>query len=96
MQIQASLVRTSKVFLIVAAILSIPLIAMQFTSEVNWDSTDFIVAGMLLLGAGLLIDFISRKARRSATILIIAVMVILALIWAELGVGIFGSPWAGS
>ena len=31
-----------------AFLLLLPLIAMQFTSEVNWDETDFIVFGAML------------------------------------------------
>lgn len=33
-------------------ILSIPAIAMQFTSEVNWTASDFIFAGVMIMGVG--------------------------------------------
>lgn len=33
-------------------ILSIPLIAMQFTSGVNWTLADFVVMGTLLMATG--------------------------------------------
>jgi len=33
---------------------------------------------------------------KSKTILIVIAAIILLLVWAELGVGIFGTPWAGS
>jgi hypothetical protein len=79
------------IVLLVALLLLIPLIAMQFTNEVNWTLFDFIVAGVLLLGTGLLGEFVMRKINkikyRIATC--IALMVVLLLIWAELAVGIF-------
>ena len=36
----------------VAVILLLPLIAMQFTDEVNWDVADFVIFGALLIAAG--------------------------------------------
>jgi len=78
--------------------LLIPLIAMQFTSEVNWDSLDFIVAGVLLFGTGLAIEFAVRKIHNIIFRIVVcaALIIILFLIWAELAVGIFGTPFAGS
>jgi len=76
--------------LAVGLVLLIPLIAMQFTSEVNWDASDFIVMGILLLGSGILFVFVSRKItrrRRVVTGFIFAAAVLY--IWAELAVGIF-------
>lgn len=82
----------------VAFLLSIPLIAMQFTNEVDWDGFDFLVMGILLLGTGLTIELILRKVRNMNYRIGIVFLVLIALflIWAELAVGIFGSPFAGS
>ncbi len=82
---------------IVALILLIPAIAMQFTDEVNWGLGDFAVAGILLLVAGLLFDLVIRKVNNSKyrTIIYVAIVVVFLLIWAELAVGIFGTPFAG-
>ena len=79
-------------------LLLIPLIAMQFTAEVNWNTADFFVAGVLLLGTGLLGDLIWRKVKNNKrkVLLTLGLIVFLLLLWAELGVGIFGSPLAGS
>ncbi len=83
---------------IVALLLLIPLTAMQFTDEVRWTLFDFIVAAGLLLSAGLTLDFIIRKVKRAKyrIVLSVALVAILLLIWAELAVGIFGTPFAGS
>ena len=50
------------VFLMLAAagLLMVPLVAMRFTSEVNWSVFDFIVAGVLLFGTGLAIELALR------------------------------------
>jgi len=47
--------------LTVTFILLIPLIAMQFSDEVNWELADFIVAGFLLLGTGFIIELVMWK-----------------------------------
>jgi uncharacterized membrane protein len=82
----------------VAIILSIPLIAMQFTSEVNWNLLDFGVAGLLLGGTAVVVELILRKftSMKQRMIFCGLTLFVLALVWAELAVGIFGSPIAGS
>jgi hypothetical protein len=79
-------------------LLLIPFIAMQFTSEVKWGLTDFIAAGVLLFGIGLLCELVMRKVRKISYRIIICTAILggLFLIWAELAVGIFGTPIAGS
>lgn len=83
---------------LIAVILLTPLIAMQFTKEVNWDSADFLIMGVLLLTTGLVCEFILRKFKtfKSRILICGVVLFLFFLIWAELAVGIFGSPFAGS
>ena len=83
---------------VVAILLLIPFIAMQFTEGVKWSAFDFVLMGSLLLGTGLAIDFVWRKVKKLEHRLALAgaVLLVLLLIWAELAVGIFGSPFAGS
>lgn len=71
------------------AVLLIPLVAMQFTDDVNWTAGDFIVAGALLFGAGSLFVIAARMA--PAYRLVIGAVVALALVWlwVELAVGLF-------
>ena len=84
--------------LTVALLLLIPLIAMQFTDEVSWTLLDFVVAGVLLLGTGLMCELAMRKVKKIGHRIAIcgALLVALLLIWVELAVGIFGTPFAGS
>ena len=90
--------RLITILLAVPLILLIPFIAMQFSSEVNWSLLDFIVMGALLLGVGLLLEVVLRKVpKKNNRIALIAIIFILfLLIWAELAVGIFNTPFAGS
>jgi Kef-type K+ transport system membrane component KefB len=82
----------------VATLLLIPLIAMQFTDEVDWKPFDFVVMGILLLSTGLLCELVIRKVKRTKYRIIIcgALLAALFLVWAELAVGVFGTPFAGS
>lgn len=90
--------RLAGIIFTAALLLLVPLVAMQFTSEVKWSFFDFLVAGFLLFGTGLLLELILRKVKtiRQRIILCVVLFIALALIWAELAVGIFGTPLAGS
>ena len=81
-----------------AILLLIPLIAMQFTTEVNWTLLDFVAAGVLLFGTSLLCEFVLRKVSKTRyrIVICVALLIILALIWTELAVGIFDSPISGT
>lgn len=87
------------VFLIIAVMLLLtPFIAMQFTNEVDWTLSDFIIAGVLLFSTvffiELTISMINKKQKR--LILLVIILLLFILIWLELAVGIFGTPLAGS
>lgn len=71
---------------------------MQFTSEVDWDVTDFTIMGILLFGAGSLFVLVARVTpRKYRTFLGFAVLAAFLFIWAHLAVGIVDSwPFAGS
>ncbi len=92
------LVKILKIPFAFLSLLTIPLVAMQFTDEVRWSVVDFVVMGLLLLGLGLSIELVLKKTKSTKkrwTYLSIVLLIFL-LIWAELAVGIFNSPWAGS
>jgi hypothetical protein len=46
--------------------LLLPLVAMQITDEVDWGLADFVFAGALLGGTGLLLELAARKPRNIA------------------------------
>lgn len=79
-----------------AFILLLPLAAMQFTDEVAWDLFDFAVAGALLVCTGVIYVLLARIVKAQyRVVLVVALAVALFLVWAELAVGIFGTPVAG-
>ncbi len=86
------------IVLSVALLLLVPFVAMQFTNEVKWTLSDFVVAGILLLGTGLLCELVIRNVHKIGYRIAICAALLLALllVWAELAVGIFGTPFAGS
>jgi hypothetical protein len=87
-----------KILQMVGLLLIIPLIAMQLTDEVEWSLFDFIIMGTLLLITGLMGEIIFKKVKKykHRVILYVVVAITFLLIWAELAVGIFGTPFAGS
>ena len=90
--------RLKIILFIILGILLVPLIAMQFTSEVNWGIEDFALMAVLLLGTGLLIEMVLRYVQSKGNRILLCSLIIIALflVWAEMAVGIFGSPFAGS
>lgn len=86
------------ILLSVPLLLLIPFIAMQFTGEVNWSPSDFLVMGILLLCTGATIELVWRKVKKMEhrIALCVVALIILFLIWAELAVGVFGTPFSGS
>lgn len=69
-----------------------------FIDGFNWSGFDFLAAGILLFGTAGLISLIRMvvKNRYYKIIISLVIVAILALVWMELAVGIFGTPFAGS
>ncbi|MEH6437280.1 hypothetical protein [Massilia sp. DD77] len=80
-----------RVVLATACLLLVPLVAMQFTREVDWTGSDFVAAGILLVGTGSAWVLLSRlvRAPRERTLLGLVLLGALLVTWAELAVGIF-------
>ena len=73
-------------------ILLIPLIAMQFTTEVDWSAADFAVMGLLVFCTGSVFVLLSRKFARKYRFAIGAIVaVVLGYVWIELAVGVFAN-----
>lgn len=62
----------------------------------NWDETDYIVAGLLVAAAGLLLYGASRLRGRYRWIAAAVIVLLFVATWAELAVGVFGTPFAGN
>jgi hypothetical protein len=77
---------------IAALLLLLPLVAMQFTDEVVWDETDFLVMGAMLLGACGVFELAARTTGNNAYRAAVGVAVVAAvlLVWINLAAGIIG------
>jgi len=86
------------IFAIPALLLAAAFFCNLFVKGFDWSLPDFIIAAILLFGTVLIINFVinSRKSFSSKVIICGTVLLVLILIWIELAVGIFGSPFAGS
>ena len=89
-----------KIFPIFGFLHLIPLTVMLLTGEVNWSFFDYTILGALLTITGLLIEITLKIVKSNNTFIIIIIIVtmsfLLLLIWAELAVGLFGTPFAGN
>lgn len=85
-------------FAVPALLLAAAFFGNLFIEGFDWSLFDFIIAGILLFGTAFIINLVvsSKKSFSSKLIICGIVLVVLILIWAELAVGIFGSPFAGS
>ncbi|WP_375396478.1 hypothetical protein [uncultured Sphingomonas sp.] len=78
---------------IAALLLLLPLVAMHFTREVDWTGADFLFAGVMIGGVGMLFELAVRKTRdlvyRVGAGLALAAAFLL--IWVNAAVGIIGN-----
>lgn len=76
-----------------AMLLLLPLVAMQFTDEVNWSGADFAVFGAMLACVGGAFELAARTTRNTAYRAAVGVALAAAflLVWANGAVGIIGS-----
>lgn len=75
-------------------LLSVPLIAMQYTNEVNWTSFDFIFAGTLIFGTGLLFELARERAAGNTAYKVatgLALTAAFLLVWVNGAVGLIGN-----
>ena len=75
-----------------------PPLPKKWLDEINWSPFDFFTMGSLLILLGIGINLVSSRVKNlKYRVLYIGVIVIIfMLIWAELAVGLFGTPIAGS
>lgn len=90
--------KTVTIYALPLVLLCIPLLGNLFSKEVNWSASDFLIAGTLLFTTAFLINLVRSKIKKQSQKVLVCIFILLALalIWVELAVGIFGSPFAGS
>jgi hypothetical protein len=66
--------------------------------DLAWSGFDFLVMALLILSLSILINLILyyTDSSKLKLLLIFIVAILFLLIWAELAVGIFGTPFAGN
>jgi hypothetical protein len=76
------------------ALLTLPAVAMQFTSEVRWKATDFLVAAVAFSVVGGLLELGARASANLAYRLAVTAAVATGFLtlWITLAVGIIGEP----
>jgi hypothetical protein len=91
-------IRVIVILSIATVLLLLPLIAMQFDTGVDWKPVDFTIAAVLLYGTGLCCELVLRKVKsvKYRFLICSVILAVLFLVWAELAVGLFGTPLAGS
>jgi len=84
--------KSHKIVLAAAFILSLPLLAMLLTDSVAWGPGDFALAGALLVGIGLAFQVAARNAGNTAYRIAVGVALAAALllVWVNLSLGIIG------
>jgi uncharacterized membrane protein SirB2 len=76
----------------------IPVIAMRFTKEVNWNINDFLRLLIFLLFFVSGFEVIKRKSKSRNQLIfgIVILALIILLLWIDLAVGIFNLPFSGN
>lgn len=79
-------------------LLLFPLVGTLVSNEVNWSFFDFIVMGILILSMsfGIKQVIMTTKNTNYRVLIIGMILLVFILIWVELAVGIFDTPFAGS
>jgi dipeptide/tripeptide permease len=90
--------RFKKLLISSTVILTIPILGKLFTDDFQWALPDFIIGAMLLYGTSFMIDVIMRKVQKKSHRIALSGLILLVLlcIWAELAVGLIGTPFAGN
>ena len=87
-----------KVLGVTLILLLIPLIASLISDQEDWHVNDYILMGFMVFTTGLIginvLKVIKNKKIRWITIALLCL--VFLLVWAELAVGVFDTPFAGS
>ena len=82
----------------IGLLLIVPVLGNRYIDGFDWKWLDFVIAAFLLLSTGLACEFVLRKVKRLEYRLALVGVILFALfvVWAELAVGLIGTPLAGS
>ena len=80
------------------SLLLLPWIGSLWTEEVQWKLGDYCIAAILLGSLVVIVELILSFTlhRKYKTLFIALSIFFFVLVWVELAVGLFGSPFAGS
>lgn len=86
------------IFAVPVFLMTVAFFGNLFVESWNWSGFDFLLAAILLFGTAGLISLVGTivKNRNYKILISLAVIAILVLVWMELAVGLFGTPFAGS
>ncbi|MCX8533862.1 hypothetical protein [Chryseobacterium luquanense] len=89
---------TLAIFAVPVLLLATAFLGNLFVDGFNWSGSDFVVAGILLFGTAGLMNLVRTvvKNRNYRILISLVIVALLILVWMELAVGIFGTPFAGS
>ena len=78
--------------LVVIGVLMIPLISMLWSDQINWDVSDFIIVGAILVGIAIVYEVIIRKSAQVKYRVAVGIGLLgaLLLFWVNGAVGIIG------
>ena len=78
---------------VITVILMVPLVAMQFTEEINWKFIDFVIMGAVLMGIGIAYELIAKKSVKTVFRVAFGIGLIglFLLFWVNGAVGIIGN-----
>lgn len=90
--------RRTLIFAAAGTLLALPALNMMLGGDVSWSVFDFVIGGILLFGTAFALNFAFGRisSTRNRVLAVGAMFLVLVLVWAELAVGIFGTPFAGS
>ena len=79
-------------------LLLLPLIGLFVSNQINWSFFDFFIMGILILSLsfGIKQVFKTTKNTKYRILIIGTIVIVFLLVWAELAVGIFDTPFAGN
>ncbi len=76
--------------------LVVPIIASQVVAGFDWRRSDYVLAGLILFSASSAVKAFFTVSSKAVRLFAAILVVLLALLYIEMAVGLFGSPLAGS